>query len=94
MTEKVELPRMVEDSGKWTLHFSMPAGLAKAVTQMVTTETLGQACIPKLPYQDTDGSQLKVNIDFFGKTRDSTPTAGPFENVDSGTRNFTVWPLN
>jgi hypothetical protein len=94
MTEKVELPHMVEDSGKWTLHFSMPAGLAKAVTQMVTTETLGQACIPKLPYQDTDGSQLKVNIDFFGKTRDSTPTAGPFENVDSGTRNFTVWPLN
>ena len=52
---------------------------------MVTTELLGKAAIPGLPYEQPDGARLRVNTDYFGKSRsDSDPTPGPFESVGEG----------
>jgi len=81
---KVTPPRIVEESGQMKLQFAMPAELAQAATKIVTTKLLGRAHVPNLPYEDADGSRLKVNTDFFGKRRDSTPTPGPFETPVSG----------
>jgi alpha-N-arabinofuranosidase len=59
----------------------------------VTTEMLGRARIPNLPYENADGSPLRVATDYFGKQRNTTnPFPGPFEISSSGPQTFKVWP--
>jgi alpha-L-arabinofuranosidase len=76
--------KLVEKDGRFVLQFSPGAELKKAPTTLVTTDLLGTARIPGLPYLDADGAPLKVNTDFFGKTRGSKPTPGPFEKISDG----------
>ena len=56
----------------------------KAWTQqkhnLVTTELLGKAKTPNLPYMDHDGSALKIDTDYFGnKRKTDNPFPGPFK---------------
>ena len=51
----------------------------------MTTELLGKAKTPDMPYENPDGSPLKIDTDYFGKQRNETnPTPGPFENPGTG----------
>jgi alpha-N-arabinofuranosidase len=50
----------------------------------VTTELLGKAAIPGLPYEQADGKPIRVEIDFSGKKRAANPTPGPFETPGTG----------
>jgi alpha-N-arabinofuranosidase len=60
--------------------------------QLVTTERLGRATVPDLPYEQPDGSPLRIDTDYFGKRRSETnPTAGPFENPAAGRVILKVW---
>jgi alpha-N-arabinofuranosidase len=60
--------------------------------QLVTTVTLLPAQIPNLPYENTDGTPLKIDTDFFGKQRNtSNPSPGPFEVTLSGIQKIKVW---
>jgi lysophospholipase L1-like esterase len=62
--------------------------------QVVGTEMLGKAVIPDLPFENADGSPLKIDTDYFGKKRDTTnPFPGPFEVKESGKQKIKVWPL-
>lgn len=64
------------------VYLSLNAGkaLEKAETVSVTTDLLGKARVPRLGYENADGSPLTIDIDYFGKKRNrSKPTAGPFE---------------
>jgi alpha-N-arabinofuranosidase len=83
VAETIEAPRLETISGRVRFAFPLPAAFQNAVTQPVTTELLGRARIPDLPFVNPDGTPLKVNTDFLGKLRDSTPTPGPFENPGS-----------
>lgn len=57
--------------------------------QQVTTALLGMARIPQAKFENPDGSTLTIDIDYFGKKRNTrTPNAGPFE----GGNDFIVWP--
>ena len=59
---------------------------------LVTTELLGKAKIPGLPYENPDGSPLKLDTDYFGKPRSAAnPTPGPFENPGTGPLTLKVW---
>ncbi|MGI8906286.1 MAG: right-handed parallel beta-helix repeat-containing protein [Candidatus Sumerlaeaceae bacterium] len=59
---------------------------------LVTTELLGKAAIPDLPFETPAGAPIRVTTDYFGKQRDSMhPTPGPLEKIPgSGTR-IKVW---
>jgi alpha-L-arabinofuranosidase len=62
------------------LHLSISPEIKEAETDVVTTEMLGQAKIPAVPYENADGSPLRINTDFFGKKRNkNNPSPGPFE---------------
>ena len=51
---------------------------------------LGNAAIPNLPYEQPDGTPLRVDTDYFGKVRnEANPTPGPFENPGQG--KLKVW---
>jgi alpha-N-arabinofuranosidase len=60
---------------------------------MVTTELLGKAQVPNVPYTDFDGRRIELDTDYFGKKRNmKKPTPGPFESIPSGRQKIKVWP--
>jgi alpha-N-arabinofuranosidase len=84
--------KLAQAGGRFLLQFSPGSALKQARTAFVTTELLGKAKIPGLPYENADGSPLKVDTDYFGKQRSRTkPTAGPFENPGAGPLTLKVW---
>jgi alpha-N-arabinofuranosidase len=59
--------------------------------QVVTTALLGRAVIPDLPFEQPDGAPIRINTDYFGKSRnESNPTPGPFENPGQGSLKLKV----
>jgi alpha-N-arabinofuranosidase len=84
--------KVVEEGRSVYLHLTLGEAVQKSKTTPVTTELLGKARIPGLPYENRDGSPLKVDTDYFGKRRDAkNPTAGPFENPGTGPLSLKVW---
>src|SRR5690606_6814655 len=56
----------------------------------VTSTQLGLARVPQARFENPDGSDLVIDIDYFGNSRASAPIAGPFESFAG--RVTTVWP--
>jgi alpha-N-arabinofuranosidase len=66
--------------------------LAEQKRELVTTSTLHPAIIPHLPYENTDGSPLKIDRDYQGKLRNpGNPSPGPFEIKSSGLQKIKLW---
>ena len=62
--------------------------------KLVTTELLGKAVIPNLPYEHPDGTPLRIDTDYFGKQRnEGNPFPGPFELPRGGKQDLKVWPV-
>jgi alpha-N-arabinofuranosidase len=69
-----------------------PAWTAEAPRKIVTTAMLGKAVIPDLPYERPDGSPIRIDNDYAGKSRSqSSPTPGPFEHPGVGKKPIKVW---
>jgi alpha-N-arabinofuranosidase len=61
-------------------------------TDRVTTASLGTTRVAGLPYENADGSPIRIDSDYFGKSRSrSKPTVGPFERPSFNTLNVKVW---
>jgi hypothetical protein len=83
---------IVEKSDGTYLHCECGEVLQRQPTVMISTSTLGKARISGLGYENSDGSPLTVNTDYFGKPRKPDhPTAGPFENPGTGKEEIKVW---
>jgi len=66
----------------------------KQPRQLVTTERLGKAKIPDLPYEQPDGRPYRLDPDYFGRKRNAaTPYPGPFELPEGGKQVLKVWPV-
>jgi alpha-L-arabinofuranosidase len=84
--------KVVEEGNQVTLHLSLGAELKQAATTLVTTVLLGKAKIPGLPYENADGSPIRIDADYFGRKRNErSPTAGPFEALAAGPLTLRVW---
>ena len=87
--------KLVEQPDGWYLELSLDKdwGTAQA-RKLVTTKLLGKAAVPKLPYEQPDGSPWRLNTDYFGKPRaEANPFPGPFELPEGGTQRLRVWPI-
>jgi alpha-N-arabinofuranosidase len=81
-----------EEGGKVDLHLKLGQAVEQSNSRLVTTELLGKAAIPGLPYENPDGSPLRVDTDYFGKKRNAArPTPGPFETPGAGPLVLKVW---
>ncbi len=61
---------------------------------LVTTERLGRAKVPDLPYEQPDGTPYRLDSDYFGAQRSADhPCPGPFELHESSKQLFKVWPV-
>jgi alpha-L-arabinofuranosidase len=59
---------------------------------LVTTDLLGKAAIPDLPFENADGTPLLINTDYFGKKRNAdNPFPGPFDIERGGRLREKVW---
>jgi alpha-N-arabinofuranosidase len=91
-TEKGGPVMVVEEGKEVYLQAAALKGVRNPAAQLVTTERLGMAKIPQLPYVNADGSPIKVDMDYFGNARSAeTVLSGPFEKpVTAGTK-VKVW---
>jgi hypothetical protein len=85
--------KLVEKADGWYLEIKFDnAWVAQRTRKLVTTELLGKASIPNLPYERPDGTPIRVNRDYLDKPRnDANPTPGPLENPGTGTIAVKVW---
>ena len=68
------------------------AWTADVPRKIVTSATLGRVVIPDLPYEQPDGSPIRIDTDYFGKSRSqSSPSPGPFEDQSMGQQEIKVW---
>ncbi|GMV94842.1 MAG: hypothetical protein AMXMBFR82_46200 [Candidatus Hydrogenedentota bacterium] len=76
------------------LHFIFDNAWGTAnVRPLVTSELLGRAKIPGVPYELPDGAPIRLDTDYFGNPRDAeNPYPGPFELPGGGEEALTIWP--
>jgi len=84
--------KLVEKADGFYLEVTFNKAWMELLRKLVTTERLGKAAIPNLPYERADGTPIRINTDYFGKSRnESNPTPGPFENPGMGLLSLKVW---
>jgi hypothetical protein len=85
-------PTILEEGDQVYLQIKLESGWDQSATSLVATESLGKAIIPKLAYENSDGSPLVVDADYFGHKRNTQkPSAGPVENPGNGDLKIKVW---
>jgi len=85
--------RLVEKPDGMYLQITLDRDWAKQPRKMVTTELLGKAKIPDLPYEQPDGSPYRIDTDYFGRDRnDTNPFPGPFEPSKTDKQELKIWP--
>jgi alpha-N-arabinofuranosidase len=84
--------RIVEEGDRVYLHLALGPAIQKAATTLVTTALLGKANIPDLAFENSDGSPLTVDVDYFGAKRNPVnPGPGPFANPGPAELKLKVW---
>ena len=83
-----------EDEGVLFLTIAMDKSWTqKQSRQIVTTELLGRAKSPDLPYEQPDGTSYRFDTDYFDHKRNPVnPFPGPFEFTEGGILKLKVWP--
>ncbi len=86
--------KLEEKDGDWWLEMSTdPAWVAPKKRQVVTTELLGKAKVPDLPFEQPDGTAYRLDTDYLGKKQNpEKPTPGPFAAQDDVKIQLKVWP--
>jgi alpha-N-arabinofuranosidase len=85
--------KLVEKPDGFYMELALDTAFGKRSRRLVTTELLGKAAIPNLPYEKADGALLRIDVDYFGKMRNtSNPIPGPFEMPAAGPLELRVWP--
>jgi len=86
--------KLIEQKDGVYLHITLDKAWAeKQRRRLVTTELLGRAKVPDLPYEQPDGSPYRIDTDYFGKRRNAAnPFPGPFELPTGGKEALKVWP--
>jgi alpha-N-arabinofuranosidase len=86
--------QLVETSGGVQLSMSMDrAWITEQKRRLVTSAILGFAAIPNLPFEDVDGTALRIERDYSGQIRDlANPSPGPFEYSAGGAHTWNLRP--
>ncbi len=86
--------KLVETESGFDLEFTFDKTWIERSRRLVTSEALGKAAIPGLPFERPDGAPIRIDTDYFGKKRDAAnPSPGPFEAPGAGRLSIRVWPV-
>ncbi|MCL5099123.1 MAG: right-handed parallel beta-helix repeat-containing protein [Candidatus Omnitrophica bacterium] len=86
--------KLTREGDGWYLELAIDNKWSKVQKRdLVTTGLLGKAVIPDLPFENADGSPIRIDTDYFGNKRnESNPFPGPFEMREGGKVKIKVWP--
>jgi hypothetical protein len=86
--------KLVEGKDGLYLHIAFDRTWAGQQSRpLVTTELLGKAKIPDLPYEQPDGAPYHIDTDYRGRDRNTAnPFPGPFVQPVDGDQMLKVWP--
>ncbi len=86
--------KLIEKPDGWFLEIALDRAWATEQTRKpVTSELLGRAAMTGLTFENSDGSPLRVNRDYFGNRRSGdNPFPGPFAVPADGKQTLKVWP--
>lgn len=86
--------RLIRKDGDWYLELSMdPAWASGQARSLVTSERLGKAVIPDLPFVHPDGTPVRLDTDYFNRPRNAAnPFPGPVEISGAARHVLRVWP--
>jgi len=77
--------RIAEKNGNVFLELTLDTSIQDLNNTIVNTKLLGLTVISNLPFENPDGSPLRIDTDYLGQNRSTTnPAAGPFENIKPG----------
>ena len=77
--------KLVEKPDGVYLDIMLDEAWADTQRRLVTTERLGPATVPDLPYQQPDGTPYRLDTDYFGRKREqANPFPGPFARPERG----------
>lgn len=86
---------LTETSTGMFLGITLDKAWGRRQRSLVTTELLGKAKTPDLPYEQPDGSPYRIDTDYLGRTRSGdNPFPGPFEPTNGGRLELTIWPVD
>jgi len=85
--------KLMEKPDGWYLTITLdPKWRDEIARQLVNTKRLGKALIPKMAFEEPDGSDIMIDTDYQGRQRNTgNPFPGPFENVGVGPVTYKVW---
>lgn len=80
--------RLVEDPAGHLIEFDFdPAWRDVPGRSLITTARLGTTVVTEAPFENADGSPIRVDTDYFGVARSETaPFPGPFEMITAGSQ--------
>lgn len=85
--------KLIESDEGVTLQIRLNPAWAQQQRPLVTSELLGKAKIPNLPFVQADDSPYRIDTDYFGEKRsEDNPAPGPFRSVKGGKVSVKVWP--
>lgn len=84
--------KLEEKEDGWYLQLTFNESWLEHKRPLVTSEMLGKAKIPNLPFEKPDGTPYQLDTDYFGKKRNSdNPAPGPFDEIKDGLMTIKVW---
>lgn len=80
----------MEEDGVY-LEMVLDESFAFMKPEIIDTAKLGMPRISEARYENPDGSDIRVDVDMFGKKRGEYPTVGPIENIGVGKIRRKIW---
>lgn len=82
---------IIEEGDCVYLEITLPEGIDKVKTELVTSEKLGMTRISEARFEMPDGSPLSLNVGLAGEKRGKNPLPGPLEGLRKGKNRVMVW---
>jgi len=87
--------RIYKKEGLWHLSMQVDPTWLKQKRSVITTDLLGNALVPNLPFVHPDDTSYHIDKDFFGAGRSLNPAPGPVEfSNDTHSIDIIIWPVH
>ncbi len=85
--------KLMEKEDAWYVQLAISPTWLDHKRSLVTSEMLGIAKTPNLPFEQADGSSYQLYLDYLGEIRnDGNPAPGPFVLPKTESQWIKVWP--
>jgi hypothetical protein len=83
--------KVKEKDGSWDIQSDLFGKLGDFTDGIITTDTLGTAFEPEQRFENTDGTPITFDKDYFGGHRSNAPIPGPFAEFKG--KELLVWKM-